>query len=111
MGSFQPRKPDLNKRNWQSHSSYTSHASFQEQGQPEKCFTAEAGGKTGPLAAAPALGASWGCRGWRERRLRRHLLDLQRGPWDTQVGTDTLGQAACGSCNEDQVGRILEEKC
>lgn len=63
MGSFQPRKPDLNKRNWQSHSSYTTRASFQEQGQPEKCFTTEAGGKTGPLAAAPALGASWGMQG------------------------------------------------
>lgn len=45
MGSFQPRKPDLNKCNWQSHSSQTTHTSFQEQGQPAKRFSVEVGRK------------------------------------------------------------------
>lgn len=45
MGSFQPRKPDLNKCNWQSHSSSTTHTSFQEQSQPAKHFSAEVGRK------------------------------------------------------------------
>ena len=74
MGSFQPRKSDLNKCNWQSHSSHTTHGSFQEKGRPEKPFPMEAGRKAGPVTAAHGplcvraggrreLAESVGCRG------------------------------------------------
>lgn len=57
MGSFQPRNPDLNKSNSQSHSSYTTRTNLPSRSRAslKKSFTIKPGGNTGLVSAACSL--------------------------------------------------------
>lgn len=110
MGSFQPRKPDLNKCNWQSHSAYITHTSFQEQGQPEQNVlplqqVGRPGGSSTGLSLCTSRGMQEACG---ERRLRRHPPQTRSGDWGGQVVADTLGGQPAAP---ERVGRISEENC